>query len=227
MIRHSLTWQRHFRRWHRRIALVASLQLLAWTVSGIYFAFVDIEGVRGVQHRLPVGTGTVNFAALNWLSSDASQAVLQFRRSGELVVGIKNEAGMRWHTQHGEPLASLSATDAIALGDSRTDLNPDTAEWVDIDVAGAEYRGRELPLWRVYRAADPALVAYIDVYSGEVVAIRSTPWRWWDFLWSLHIMDYNDRDHIGTWLLKLFSVLALLTAVAGLGLYGLMPKRRR
>lgn len=196
-------------------------------MSGIYFAFVDIEGVRGLQHRLPADTGTVDFAALDWLSSNASQAVLQFRRSGELVVGLKNEAGMRWHTQQGEPLASLAAKDAIALGNSRTDLRPDSADWVDVEVLGAEYRGRELPLWRVYQAADPALVAYIDAYSGEVVAIRSTQWRWWDFLWSLHIMDYDDRDDIGTWLLKLFSVLALLTAVAGLGLYWLIPKRLR
>ena len=38
-------------------------------------------------------------------------------------------------------------------------------------------------------------------------------------------MDYDDRDDIGTWLLKLFSLLALLTAIAGIILYGLIPRR--
>ena len=224
---YRLTWQRHFRVWHRRIALIAALQLLAWTVSGIYFAFVNIEGVRGEQHRLAVPSGVVDFAALDWLSDDASQAVLQFRRPSELIIGIEGDAGVLWHNEQGEPLAALAAEDVIALADVRTDLHPDVAEWVDVDILGGEYRGRALPLWRVYSADDPSLVAYIDVYSGDVVAIRSTLWRWWDFLWSLHIMDYDDRDDIGTWLLKLFSVLALLTAVAGIGLYWLLPKRIR
>ena len=32
-------------------------------------------------------------------------------------------------------------------------------------------------------------------------------------------MDYDDRDTIGTLLLKLFSVLALLTAVGGIAVF--------
>ena len=39
-------------------------------------------------------------------------------------------------------------------------------------------------------------------------------------------MDYDDRADIGTWLLKLFSVMALLTAVAGIALYAMIPWRR-
>ena len=42
--------QRQVRRWHRRIALLCAAQLLAWTVSGVFFAFVNIEGVRGSDH---------------------------------------------------------------------------------------------------------------------------------------------------------------------------------
>jgi hypothetical protein len=46
-----LLWQRRVRRWHRGIALITSVQLLLWTVSGVYFAFVDIEFVRGNQFK--------------------------------------------------------------------------------------------------------------------------------------------------------------------------------
>ena len=59
------------------------------------------------------------------------------------------------------------------------------------------------------------------------IHIVNTAWRAWDFLWMLHIMDYDDRDDIGTWLLKLFSVLALTTAIAGIALYALIPRRAR
>ena len=65
----------------------------------------------------------------------------------------------------------------------------------------------------------PDRVAYMDALSGEVLAVRHGAWRWWDFLWSLHIMSYTDRDTIGTWLLKILSVMALLTAVLGVWLF--------
>ena len=90
---------------------------------------------------------------------------------------------------------------------------------INDEVMGSEYRGRALPLWQVFNKDNPDTVAYIDPASGDVVAIRNTAWRWWDFLWSLHIMDYNDRETIGTLLLKLFSVLALLTAVGGIAVF--------
>jgi hypothetical protein len=101
------------------------------------------------------------------------------------------------------------------------------AEWIETAEAGAEYRGAPLPLWRVYHSGDPSTVAYLHATSGQVLAIRNTSWRWWDFLWSLHIMDYDTRDEIGTWLLKLFSLLAVATAIAGLALYFLSPQRGR
>lgn len=80
-------------------------------------------------------------------------------------------------------------------------------------------------LWLVFSSQDPTTVAYLDVDSGELVAIRGDAWRVWDFLWSLHIMDYDTRDHIGTPLLKVFSVMALLSALLGLFLFVSLPKK--
>ena len=38
------------RNFHRYISLLISVQLLLWTVSGIYFSFNKIENVRGEQY---------------------------------------------------------------------------------------------------------------------------------------------------------------------------------
>ena len=38
---------------HKYLSFFISLQLLLWTVSGIYFSFNKIELVRGEQYRLP------------------------------------------------------------------------------------------------------------------------------------------------------------------------------
>ena len=37
---------------HKYLSFFISVQLLLWTVSGIYFAFNKIELVRGEQYRL-------------------------------------------------------------------------------------------------------------------------------------------------------------------------------
>ena len=40
------------RKLHRYISLLIAVQLLLWTVSGIYFSFNKIENVRGEQYRI-------------------------------------------------------------------------------------------------------------------------------------------------------------------------------
>jgi hypothetical protein len=55
--------------------------------------------------------------------------------------------------------------------------------------------------------------------TGDIAAIRSDSWRTWDLLWALHIMDYEDRDNINNLLLKIFSVLALISSITGIILF--------
>ena len=40
------------KKFHRYIGLLIAVQLLLWTVSGIYFSFNKIENVRGEQYRV-------------------------------------------------------------------------------------------------------------------------------------------------------------------------------
>ena len=39
------------RKIHKYLSVLISIQLLLWTISGIYFAFNQIELVRGEQYR--------------------------------------------------------------------------------------------------------------------------------------------------------------------------------
>lgn len=220
-----LARQRQVRRWHRGIALLTSTQLLLWTVSGVYFAFIDIDYVRGHQFKRapePVEFSTSEFVLNPVL---ANRLTLLQRRPAELVVGIHSAAGIEWRDSAGALVKPLTAEEALNLGASRTVMTPDIAEWVAEDIIGSEYRGAKLPLWKLWESSDPSRVAYMDAMSGEVVTVRHNAWRWWDFLWSLHIMSYSDRDTLGTWLLKFFSILAVLTAVLGLWLYALTKRK--
>ena len=44
------------RKIHRYLSILIAIQLLFWTISGIYFAYNKIEMVRGEQYRLPLET---------------------------------------------------------------------------------------------------------------------------------------------------------------------------
>ena len=216
---HPLKRQRRLRQWHRLIALVTSCQLLLWTLSGLYFAFIDIDYVRGHQFKRSGPPTQLDLSQLKTGLVSANKVVIRERLAGELIVGVQTDEGLKWLDEQGVPIAALSGEQALTLGAERTVIKPDQFERVDTDMPGSEYRGAPLPLWRLWRAADPNRVAYVDAMSGEVRVVRHDAWRWWDFLWSLHIMSYEDRDTIGTWLLKIFSVLALATAVLGMWLF--------
>ena len=216
---HPLQKQRRLRRWHRAVALVTSCQLLLWTLSGLYFAFIDIDYVRGHQFKRSLPASQLDLSRLEANLISANKVVIQERRAGELILGVHADKGIEWLDEQGLPITALSGEQALALGNERTVIKPDQFEWVDSDLPGSEYRGSPLPLWRLWKADDPDRVAYVDAMSGEVTVVRHDAWRWWDFLWSLHIMSYEDRDTIGTWLLRVFSLLALATAVLGLWLF--------
>ena len=224
----SLAWQRRLRVWHRRLAMVTAIQLLLWTVSGIYFAFVDITMVRGEPHRLAPPIQSIDLARFDFPVASTSQVLIKPRLPGELVVGVTDpESGLTgWLGSDGQPVTPLTSEQAISAVSSKTDITVDVTEWVTSAAEAAEYRGRQLPLWRAYSTENPSLRVYVDPRSGDIVAIRNLAWRAWDFLWMLHSMDYDDRDDIVTWLLNLFSMMALLTAIAGIALYSMIPWRR-
>ena len=184
--------------------------------------------VRGEPHRLAPPTQSIDLAKFDFPVTSTSQVLIKPRLPGDLVVGVTDpESGLtEWLGSDGQPVTLLTSEQAISAVSTKTDISVDVTEWVTTAAEAAEYSGRQLPLWRAYSAENPSLRVYVDPRSGDVVAIRNLAWRAWDFLWMLHIMDYDDRDDIGTWLLKLFSVMALLTAIAGIALYAMIPWRR-
>ena len=72
---------------------------------------------------------------------------------------------------------------------------------------------------------DKEINVYINPFSGKIEAIRTFSWRIWDFLWGLHIIDWNDRDNINNIFLQIFSLLALVSSITGIILFFRTLKR--
>ncbi|MED5355830.1 MAG: hypothetical protein VX388_03630, partial [Pseudomonadota bacterium] len=128
---HPLHRQRKLRRWHRLVALVTSCQLLLWTLSGLYFAFIDIDYVRGHQFKLSVPPTQLDLSQLNAGLVSANKVMIQERLVGELIVGVQTDDGVQWLDEQGAPIAALSGEQALKLGNERTVIKPDQVEWVD------------------------------------------------------------------------------------------------
>ena len=207
------------RKIHKYLSVVVSVQLLLWTISGIYFAFNQIELVRGEQYR-QADTISVDLGEINFNISEANN-VRFFKRLNltGFAVGKGNETD--YLDLAGQPLLKLSNQEAKTIVSLSTSLSPLDAEEINATDPGAEYRGRHLPLFKVrsVNEEDEEINVYVDAFSGEIVAIRSDQWRIWDLMWGLHIMDWEERDDFNHWLLKLFSVLALVSSVTGLLLF--------
>ena len=118
---------------------------------------------------------------------------------------------------------------ALSIVSDKTFLSPVGVFEITEDQPGSEYRGRALPLYKIeaLNEEDEQINVYLDPYSEKIVAIRSNQWRIWDFMWGIHIMDWNERDNIGNVFLKVFSILALLSALSGIYLFFVTNKRNK
>ena len=191
------------RKIHRYLSIFIAIQLLLWTVSGIYFAFNKIEMVRGEQYRLPLET-----------------EYRIFKRLGQEIIET-NENGLKTYLSHPDklPVKNLSPEEAITIAKQKTSLIPIEVSLIEKEERGVEYRGRRLPIYKISTDTEDDINIYLDPITGDIAAIRSDSWRAWDLLWALHIMDYQDRDNINNILLKIFSVLALISSITGIILF--------
>ena len=78
-----------------------------------------------------------------------------------------------------------------------------------------EYREKLLPAYVISYKNDEALNAYVSVKDGKFQTVRHRSWRWFDFLWMTHTMDYEGRDNFNTIVLRSFSLLGLITVLSG------------
>ena len=191
------------RKIHRYLSIFIAIQLLLWTVSGIYFAFNKIEMVRGEQYRLPLET-----------------EYRIFKRLGQEIIET-NENGLKTYLTHPDklPVKNLSPEEAITIAKQKISLIPIEVSLIEKEERGVEYRGRRLPIYKISTDTKDDINIYLDPITGDIAAIRSDSWRAWDLLWALHIMDYQDRDNINNILLKIFSVLALISSITGIILF--------
>ncbi|MBL6820199.1 MAG: PepSY domain-containing protein [SAR86 cluster bacterium] len=204
---------------HKYLSFLISIQLLLWTVSGIYFAFNKIENVRGEQYREEPNFN-VDFSKLNFQIEGAQNIRVIDRMDQEILV-VDGIYGREYLNFEGRDVEQLKVEEAKALSAKQTSLIPESVDLITENTIGSEYRGRALPIYRVksVNEAGESINVYLNIYTGEVEAVRSNQWRIWDLMWGFHIMDWETREDIDNLLLKIFSILALISSITGVLLF--------
>lgn len=219
------------RRAHRYLGIFLGVQFLMWTVSGMYFSWTDLDEIHGDHFRraqpqqqvfsgligtdsLQLGTGVTSLELLQigsapyyWI--DRTQLVDAW--TGKKKEGITQEEALLVAEQHMLPELEVSGIRRI-------------------DSVGPhhEYRGRPLPAYEISYRTPEQLKAYVAVANGAFQTVRHRSWRWFDFLWMTHTMDYQGRDDFNTTLLRGFSLMGLVTVLSGFVLWGVSsPTLRR
>ena len=204
---------------HKYLSFFISLQLFLWTISGIYFAFNKIELVRGEQYRL-TESFPVNFNEVKFSRSDVQQ-VKAINRLGEIIFVVSGSKGTEYLDSFGTPVNKLNKSEIFEIVSSSSTLKPIDLEEITESSKGSEFRGRNLPLYKVtsLNDKDKKINLYLNVFSGEITAVRSLQWRIWDLMWGFHIMDWQTRDKINNVFLQIFSILALVSSISGIMLF--------
>jgi PepSY-associated TM region len=216
-----------FARWHIWLGWAAAVPLLLWTFSGLWMVARPIEEVRGTAlraapQRLPEGFR----AAPPPLTASAVESAMLYPRPDRPIWIIRYHGNVRrvadgasgaWLPAVDAVLARRLASTALAKPGAISTTTAFTAAKAPIDLRV------DRPSWQVSYA--DGLNVYVDAETGEILAIRSRQWRWFDFMWGLHIMDLETREDTHHPLLMGSALFGLLSVLLGTTL--LFLRRRK
>jgi len=221
---------------HKWLALFLGLQVVVWAVSGFYMVVVDLDFIHGdplVRNlRVPLPATAPPLTVAEVLRDHPQVTQIALRSLPGMSAPV-----YQLSTPRGSVLL-----DAVS-GRQLSPLSPRTVR----DLAKAYYAGdgqlasasliesdpptevpaSRLPLWRVDFDDWLETSLYLHPDTGMLVTRRHRFWRWFDFLWMLHIMDYEAREDVNNGVLRATTVLGTLAVGSGAWLLYFSFRRRR
>lgn len=217
-----------FRSLHNWLGLILVVQITLWFLSGLIMAILPIEQVRGEHLRQVVST--------QWQQASVSPQQVLLQHSSEASLSLSQQLSWQNDQLTATPVYLVTdATKVYRYSAVSGEILPELAEQDIRTLALAQYQGdgplqtaqllaqlpqevQQLPapLWQIQFADSNNSRFYLDPATGAVMRVRTDNWRWFDFFWMLHIMDYQDRSNFNNPLLITFSASALLFTLSGM-----------
>ena len=204
-------------KWHIWLGWLVGVPIVMWTATGLFMVARPIDEVRGTNLRVeaPAQPLVIEGSALATPEAQIAEmrAVMQDGRPVAILTTLDG-AVSRVDMRSGEAIAPMTAASASALvkqaivgGDKVARVSFYGAEDVPFDFR------RPMPVFQV--ALKDGTHVYVGRDTGQIEAVRTRWWRWFDFMWGLHIMDLSEREDTSHPVLILFAALALIGSLFG------------
>lgn len=218
-----MTVHARLRQIHRLATLVVGAQLLVWTLTGVAFSWFDFDAVRGRRDRAAPAP-----MVLDGLKIEVGEAIARARASAgagavatvELrslfgrpvwAVGLAGGKTVLVDGRDGAIRPPVSADEAGRLARAASAAAPPVATVEAVSAAPDIDR----PAWRVRLADARRTDVFVAIDDGAVLGWHNDHWRWFDRLWSLHVLGYVNRDNPAHVAMRILAALAALVAVSG------------
>ncbi|GBF21603.1 hypothetical protein C21_03789 [Arenibacter sp. NBRC 103722] len=206
------------RKAHRYLGIFLGIQFLMWTISGMYFSWTDIDEIHGdhFKKEIPVQTTFSDLLGSAQLNIQEPIKSLELLEIADVPFYWINKS-MLYNAITGAKKDEINEQEALKVAERYmlSDLEFDHIQKIETVGEHHEYRGRPLPAYEISYKTNEKLKAYVAIENGAFQTVRHRDWRWFDFLWMTHTMDYQGRDDFNTLLLRAFSLLGLITVLSG------------
>jgi hypothetical protein len=220
---------------HKWLALIIGIQALMWVMSGFYMVVVDLDFIHGdplVRNLTTAPPRATEWSPIGVLA-EKHRGISEVRIKGlptfeHALYELKTESGtVLVDAMTGEQISPLSQEQVAALARAYYAKSGELASLTLLtESPPLEIQTRPLPLWRVDFDDWLETSLYVHPESGELVTRRHRFWRWFDFFWMLHIMDYKAREDINNNLLRVAATGGTLLALSGVWLLFFSFRRR-
>lgn len=222
---------------HKWLGLIIGLQILIWLATGLYMVVVNIDFIHGdplvknMQQTIAVqDPDLLSTASIRSQYPDANQIALRPIMGKTFYTVITADKRYLLDAETGaikSPLNEETATE-IAKYHFAGEAPVINVSLITSDPP-MEIQTRRLPLWRIDFDDRYSTSFYIDPYNGSLATRRHQYWRIFDFMWMLHIMDYDERSDAHNLLLIAAQITGLTFAITGLWLlfYSFSGRRRK
>ncbi|WP_234033056.1 PepSY domain-containing protein [Erythrobacter rubeus] len=214
---------RKLARWHIWLGWLVGVPIVMWTATGLFMVAKPIGEVRGNHLRiaqseepdvLPSGNpAPIAFQLENVPPIHSFETRMQ---RGRAVTFLTYADGRieRFDAQSGTQIGPVDAAKArsIVAKEIVGGANVERVTFFGADAVPMDFR-RPMPVWQI--ALEDGARVYVGRDTGDVEAVRTRWWRWFDIMWGLHIMDLSEREDTSHPILILFAALALIGSLIG------------
>lgn len=188
-------WLRKIHKW---VGLVIGLQFVIWAISGTAMALLPMDEVAGGEMAnqpapaIPSG-GNAWLNVQKELSGQSVSKLSSRALPQGQAVEVTTSGGVRlFDANDGRPIL-IDSKAAKSIASAAHPSGAAVTQVAPLKELTLPVREHELPIWQVNFADEKHSSYYVSGTTGEVLERRNDSWRWWDFFWMLHNMDYAKR----------------------------------